>query len=54
MSKKDQALLALVIGLVASAVAQSVLSKEATVLGLSAFEIALLGAISTAVVRRAA
>lgn len=52
MSKKEQAALALVLGLAVGALAQTMVSKEAAVLGLSAFEIALLGVIAGGVARR--
>ncbi|MST33152.1 hypothetical protein GHK86_10525 [Acidimicrobiaceae bacterium USS-CC1] len=54
MSKKEQAVIALALGLVAAAVAQTVVSKEAALLGLSAFEIALVGALASSLVRRLA
>jgi hypothetical protein len=54
VSKKEQAALALIVGLAIGVLAQRVVSKEAAVLGLSAFEIALLGVIAGGVGRRLA
>lgn len=52
MSNRDKAILVLIVMLAVGAIAQQVAQMEAAALGMTAFELALLGAAAGAVARR--